>query len=62
LRWRRGFYRPRLGSNVLFDGLVALVCAAWAAGLKLMHHPKTKNPAGFQASRVLENSMIFAGS
>jgi len=29
---------------------------------KLVYHPETKNPAGFQAGRVLEISMIFVRS
>jgi hypothetical protein len=33
-----------------------------AAIEKLVHHPGTKNPAGFQAGRVLEISMICVRS
>jgi hypothetical protein len=35
---------------------------ALAAIGKLVHHPETKNPAGFQAGRVLEISMICVRS
>ena len=31
-----------------------------AAMGKLVYHPETKNPAGFQAGRVLEISMIWS--
>jgi len=61
--WRRGFYRPRCGSNVFVDqyGCFGL-SGAQAAIEKLVHHPETKNPAGFQAGRVLEISMICVRS
>jgi hypothetical protein len=51
------------GLNVLVD---QYGCFGWsgdqAAIEKLVHHPETKNPAGFQAGRVLEISMICVRS
>ena len=57
--WRRGFYRPRCGSNVLVDqyGCFGLSGVRAAIG-KLVHHPETKNPAclsGEQGSRKIDD-------
>jgi hypothetical protein len=57
--WRRGFYRPRCGSNVLVDqyGCFGLSGDQAAIG-KLAHHPETKKPACFsgeQGSRKVDD-------
>ena len=57
--WRRGFYRPRGGSNVLFDigGCFGIRGHRAAVG-KVGITRKRRTLLAFQASRVLENSMI----
>src|SRR3954452_7261452 len=56
--WRRGFYRPRCGSNVISIS-VALVERRERRGLKSHELPgKRRTLLAFEASRVLENSMI----
>ena len=57
--WRRGFYRPRCGLNVLVDQYGCFGLSGDQAAIeKLVRHPETKNPAclsGEQGSRKVDD-------